>query len=164
MKYVPWLAAAAASLSPALSHAEQQRPDDPHSKLAFFEGQWTVEGQESTFKEVCEWFPNRRFLICRAEDTESGTPKWAMSIFGYSTEQRAYTHTLFGGSGSIRTIHGWLNGSSWTFTGETRAEDRTTRMQVTIRPTKTGFVFRQDVSVNGAAWKKAAEFTYLRKP
>lgn len=164
MKYVPWFAAVVFGLSTASAQAEQQAPDDPHSKLAFFEGQWTVEGQESTYKEVCEWFPNRRFLICKAEDREGATPAWTMSIFGHSTEKSAYTHTLFGGSGMIRTIHGWLNGSTWTFTGETQAGGETKRTQITIKPTKKGFVFRQDASVNGAPWKKAAEFTYVRIP
>lgn len=164
MRYFPWLAAAVFSMSAAAAHAEQQSADDPYSKLAFFEGQWTVEGQESTYKEVCEWFPNRRFLICKAEDKEGGTPEWSMSIFGHSAEKRAYTHTLFGGSGSIRTIHGWLNGSIWTFTGETEVGNETKRTHITIKPTTKGFVFRQDVSVNGATWKKAAEFTYVRIP
>ena len=164
MRRIPWLAAAVISMSAAAAHATQQSTDDPYSKLAFFEGSWTVEGQESTYKEVCEWFPNRRFLICKAEDKEGGTPKWTMSIFGFSTEKRSFTHTLFGRSGSIRTIHGWLNGSNWIFTGETEAGGDTTRMHITIKPTKKGFVFRQDVSVNGATWKKAAEFTYVRIP
>lgn len=164
MRYVPWFAAVVFGLSTASGHAEQRAPDDPYSNLAFFEGQWTVEGQESTYKEVCEWFPNRRFLICKAEDKEGATPAWTMSIFGYSTEKSSYTHTLFGGSGMIRTIHGWLDGSTWTFTGETQAGGDTKRTQVTIKPTKNGFVFRQDASVNGVPWKKAAEFTYVRIP
>lgn len=145
------------------AQAGQPAPDDPHSKLAVFEGRWTVAGQESTYREVCEWLPNRRFLICKAEDREGGTPAWSMSVFGHSSARRAYTHTLFG-SGEIRTIHGWLNGSVWTFTGETQSGGETRRLQITIEPTGKGFVFRQDVSVNGAAWTRAAEFTYVRLP
>ena len=141
-----------------------QAQEDPYSKLAFFEGTWTVKGQEATYRETCSWFENRRFLICKAEDKEGGAPSWTMSIFGYSTEQQAYTHTLFGSSGSIRSIHGWHDGKVWTFTGETHQGDSTRRMQVTISPTKRGFTFQQDVSINGAAWKKAAEFSYIRLP
>lgn len=147
---------------PLLAHSHGQ--EDPYSKLAFFEGTWTVEGQEATYRETCSWFESRRFLICRAEDKEGGTPTWSMSILGYSTERQAYTHTLFGNSGGIRTIHGWHDGKIWTFVGETQQGGNAKRMQVTVTPTKNGFTFRQDVSTNGAAWKKAAEFAYVRVP
>jgi hypothetical protein len=141
-----------------------QGQEDPYSKLAFFEGTWTVQGQEETYRETCTWFESRRFLICKAEDKEGGTPTWSMSIFGYSAERQAYTHTLFGASGGIRTIHGWHDGKIWTFTGETQQGINTKRTQVTITPTKRGFTFRQDVSANGAAWAKAADFTYVALP
>lgn len=164
MKPTRWAVALAFFALPVTGHVQQATPNDPYSKLAFFEGQWTVEGQESTYLETCEWFQSRRFLICKAQDKDGGAPSWTMSIFGYSADKQAYTHTLFGASGSIRTIHGWLEGTTWTFTGEGQAGSQTKRTQVTIRPTDKGFVFRQDVSTNGAAWKRAAEFTYVRVP
>lgn len=147
---------------PLLVHAQGQ--EAPYSKLAFFEGSWTVEGQEATYRETCSWFESRRFLICKAEDKEAGTPTWSMSIFGHSAERQAYTHTLLGSSGSIRSIYGWHDGKLWTFVGETQQGGNAKRMQVTITPTKKGFTFRQDVSTNGAPWKKSAEFTYTRLP
>ncbi|MEX2148576.1 MAG: hypothetical protein WD793_00035, partial [Steroidobacteraceae bacterium] len=158
-----WRAAAVVVLAiPPCVYGQSQ--DDPYSKLAFFEGTWTVQGQETTYRETCTWSESRRFLICKAEDKESGSSNWSMSIFGYSAEKQAYTHTLFGSSGNIRSIHGWHDGTLWTFTGETQVGGNTKRMQVTIRPTKKGFVFRQDVSTNGSAWKQAAEFSYVRLP
>jgi hypothetical protein len=141
-----------------------QGQEDPYSKLAFFEGTWTVEGQEATYRETCSWFEDRRFLICKAEDKEAGTPTWSMSIFGYSAERQAYTHTLLGSSGGIRTIHGWHDGRVWTFIGEVQQGSSTKRTQVTITPTNKGFTFRQDAATNGTAWRKAAEFTYVRLP
>lgn len=141
-----------------------QAEDDPRSKLAFFEGTWTVEGQEATYREACHWFESRRFLICRAEDKEGGASAWTMSIFGYSAEKQAYTHTLFGGSGNVRTIQGWHDGKNWTFTDDAQQGSNAKRLQITIRPTRKGFVFRQDVSTNGSPWKQAAEFNYLRVP
>ena len=111
MRHIPWIAALAIGAFPLTARVQQPPQEDPYSKLAFFEGKWTVEGQESTYLEVCEWFQNRRFLICKTEDKEGGTSTWGMSIFGYSRETNAYTHTLFG-SGPVRTIHGWLGGRS----------------------------------------------------
>lgn len=163
MRHIPWISALAIGVFPLTALVQQPPPDDPHSKLAFFEGKWTVEGQESTYLEVCEWFQNRRYLICKAEDKEGGTSTWAMSIFGYSRETNAYTHTLFG-PGPVRTIHGWLDGVTWTFTGANQAGLEAKRTQITIKPTKKGFAFRQDVSTNGSAWKRASEFTYVRLP
>lgn len=141
-----------------------QGQEDPYSRLAFFEGTWTVEGQEPTYRETCSWFENHRFLVCKTEDKEAGTPTWSMSILGYSAERQAYTHTFLGSSGSIRTIHGWHDGNVWTFIDEVEQGSSTRRTQITITPTEKGFTFRQDVSTNGAAWKMAAEFTYVRLP
>lgn len=43
------------------SFAYGQGQEDPYSRLAFFEGTWTVEGQETTYRETCSWFEDRRF-------------------------------------------------------------------------------------------------------
>lgn len=136
--------------------------DDPQAKLAAFEGTWTVVGQEATYRETCSWFENRRFLVCKAEDKEGGNSSWTMSIMGWSAEKQAYTHTLFGSTGNIRNMLGWLDGASWTFTGESQRGGDARRLQVSITPTEKGFRFRQDVSTNGSPWQPAAEFDYVR--
>lgn len=149
------------SMLPAAGRAEAQAAD-PYRALAFFEGKWTIKGSESTYRETCEWFQNRRFLICRAEDSEGGSADWTMSIFGYSRDKQAYTHTAFPSSGAQRTIQGWVDGQTWTFTGESQAANETHRSHVTITPTENGFVFRREVSTNGRPWERKQEYTYVR--
>lgn len=136
--------------------------EDPLAKLAAFEGTWTVVGQEAAYRETCGWSENGRFLVCKAEDKEGGKSSWTTSVMGYSSEKQAYTHTLFGASGNIRSMVGWFDGSNWTFTGETQRGGDTRRLQVSIAPTDKGFRFRQDVSTNGSPWQVTAEFDYVR--
>lgn len=158
------LTVAMSAMFPITGQGEQAPQDDPYSKLAFFEGTWTVKGSESTYRETCEWFQNRRFLVCKGEDTEGPNPDWTMSIFGYSKDKQAYTHTVFPTSGVQRTILGWVHGTTWIFTGESQAGGDTSRSHVTIAPTKKGFTFRREVSINGLAWKRMNDFTYVRLP
>lgn len=39
-------------------------PSEPHEKLAFFEGEWTVAGMEAQkFRETCRWMFHRRTRV-----------------------------------------------------------------------------------------------------
>ncbi len=64
----------------------------------------------------------------------------------------------------MRTIYGWEDGKTWTFTGEMQQGSSAKRLQVTIKPAKNGFTFSQHVSTNGSAWKQATEISYVRLP
>ena len=145
-----WLPAAEADVTAA------------HQKLAFFEGEWTVEGSEASYRERCTWLEGRLFLVCKAEETTPSGVASSMSVFGYSSEEQAYTYYGFGSSGSVRTLRGWLEGDKWVFTGTRDRGALATRWQIAIRPTQRGFHFRQEKSVNGATWMTDVEVQYLR--
>src|SRR5882672_447095 len=143
------------------SNAATSAPD-PHERLGFFAGLWTVRNSEATYTETCEWLSNNSFLVCKAEDTDSKDPGTSVSIFGYSREDQTYTYAGFDSSGSSRNLRGWFNGKSWVFTGQRERGVTSPRWQITITPTEAGFHFREDTSQNGAAWATTAEVDYLR--
>lgn len=152
---------AMASVAQVVS-AQTTTPGDPRQKLSMFVGTWTVEGSESTYRERCEWLTRESFVVCRAEDTNSKERDISLSIMGYSPEEQAYTYANFNGSGSSRTLHAWVHGEKWVFTGGRERVGKFARWQVTITPNVKGFHFRQEVSENGAAWKTNYETQYLR--
>lgn len=138
--------------------------EPPRSELAFFEGDWTIRGYESSYVEQCRWLPGGGFLACHAEDRSETAPSFSMSVFGYSDPDGLFNYHGFAGSGSQRTLRGALYEGVWPFYGESGRGPAWRRWQVTITPTGTGFHFREEVSERGGPWTEARVLEYLRRP
>lgn len=41
---------------------------DVETSLSRLVGDWTVKGQEDTYRETCEWFGDRAFVVCSYQD------------------------------------------------------------------------------------------------
>ena len=135
---------------------------DPRAELDFFHGTWTVQGQEATYNETCAWLPGKGFLACNAEDRSEKEPSFSMSVFGYSGIDGLYTYTGFDGSGSQRVLRGSHLDGVWQFFGSSERGPNWRRWQVTIKPTKAGFSFRQEVSDRGGPWTETVRIEYVR--
>jgi hypothetical protein len=59
-------------------------------RLAALVGDWTLEGHEETYRELCEWFADRAFVVCRSADTADGSS--GVSILGYSKSEQMFTY------------------------------------------------------------------------
>jgi hypothetical protein len=138
--------------------------ESPRSALEFFSGTWTLKGHETTYSEVCAWLPGGGFLACRAEDRSESPAAHALSVFGYSEDDAAYTYHGFSGNGSQRMLRGSLDGGVWRFHGQTGRPPAWRRWQVTITPTSDGFAFLEEVSDESAPWKVAVRLEFVRKP
>ena len=140
-------------------------PDhDSRSRLDFFRGAWTIEGQEATYREACGWLPGRGFLACNAEDRSESPPAFSMSVFGYSEADAQYTYSGFAGSGTQRSLHGCIDDGVWRFHGQSGRGPGWRRWQVTITPTAQGFRFREEVSERSGPWRESVVLEYVRVP
>ena len=137
----------------AVAAAEEKPPADPRSQLEYFVGTWTIAGEEN-YRETCRWTPGKRAIIC---ETAGG-----FSLFNYEAPQRTYHHYGWSRDGVLEILSGWVEGGRWTFVGTTEKPGEHKRIQVVLTPTKSGFTFRQDVSVNSGPWKKEHDFEYVR--
>lgn len=136
--------------------------EDARAKLSMFEGEWTVKGSESTYRETCAWLPGASFLACNAEDKSTSGSNYSHSILGFSTAESIYTYALFHGAGSSRTLRGSLENGVWKFFGQTDRAPAWRRYQVTITPTSEGFHFLEEVSDRGWPWNTNEQIEYLR--
>jgi hypothetical protein len=136
---------------------------EPHAQLEFFRDAWTIKGMETSYSEVCDWLPGGGFLACRSEDRSEGEPAYSLSIFGYASIDAQYTYHGFAGSGTHRTLRGEVHDGVWRFHGESGRGPNWRRWQVTITPTDTGFLFREETSDRSGPWMEAASFEYLRR-
>lgn len=140
-------------------------PDhDPRSRLDFFRGAWTIEGQEATYRETCMWLPGSGFLACSAEDLSESPPACSLSVFGYSAADSQYTYNGFAGSGSQRSLQGSIEDGVWRFHGQSGRGPDWRRWQVTITPTARGFRFREEVSERSGTWRESVVLEYVRVP
>ena len=78
-------------------------PPEVERRLSFLVNDWTIEGAEATYRENCEWYAERSFVVCNTEDRESGKPVYSVSILGWSAAAQNYTYHHYAQSGRSRS-------------------------------------------------------------
>src|SRR5436190_12611161 len=143
--------------------AAQTPPAEARARLDVIVGAWTISGQEASYSEICEWYHSKSFIVCNSEEKKSQGISKSVSIIGFSDISGMYTYYNYGSSGSSRTLNGFLQGEELLFTGERSVRGNMVRYQVSMKPTISGFAFREERSTNGAPWVVAAQFDYIRR-
>lgn len=134
---------------------------DVESRLAWLVGDWTVKGQETTYREKCDWFGDRAFVVCHYEDRSDNSR--GHSILGYSKADGHFTYHNYRDSGSSNTRIGFPHGKhGLVFVRERRSEGKHLRTSTYLEPRTDGSIhFREDQSTNGAPFEKTYEFDYI---
>lgn len=124
-------------------------PDDIESRLAAVVGDWTLEGAENSYRELCEWYGDRAFVVCHAEDSSDGSK--STSILGYSQAENRFTYHNYSTKGASRSERGFPHGERGiVYTDERRISGGVARTQTTLTPVEGGRLnFRLERSVEG---------------
>ncbi len=162
MRTTGYLLAALLSFTHGIVSA-QVPPGEARARLAVIIGSWTIAGQEASYSEICEWYHNNSFVVCNSEEKAPQGVRKSVSILGFSEISGMYTYYNYGSSGGSRTLNGFLRGDEFLFTGERSVRGDMIRYQVSMKPTDSGFLFREDRSANGAPWVMAAQADYVRR-
>ncbi len=136
---------------------------DVEARLARIVGDWTLKGQETTYREQCDWFGNRAFVACHYEDKSDKSR--GHSILGYSKAEAQFTYHNYRDSGSSNTRIGFPHGTDGiVYVREHRSEGSHYRTSTYLEPRADGSLhFREDQSTNGAPFKTTYEFDYVRR-
>lgn len=139
----------------------QTHPPDIEARLATIIGDWTIAGQEKTYRETCEWFGPRAFVVCNSQDTSDGSV--SRSILGYSKARGRFTYHNYSASGSSRSEFGFPHGTSGVvYTDERDSAGGLARVTTWVEPQADGRLgFRQARSVKGGPWAETANFFYV---
>jgi hypothetical protein len=150
--------AQAAAAAPTSVH-----PADVEARLAKLVGDWTIAGQEASYRETCSWYGARAFVVCDTTDTSDGSV--SRSILGYSRDKQRFTYHNYSGSGSSRSELGFAHGTiGIVYTDERPSKAGLARVTTWVEPEADGRVrFRQARSVNGGAWEEVADFHYVAR-
>lgn len=134
---------------------EQQR-------LSFIKGQWTIDGSETTYIEVCDWIQGNH-LQCTSTSTENKSDN-SVSYFSYSVLENVYIYYGLYGSGNTRTLRGqWLH-DKFIFEGQRQIPGKLTKWRVTMKPNNGKIDFLEERSVDNGDWKESARFQYKPAP
>jgi len=151
------LAAVTQAASPGVHPAEIE------ARLAPLVGDWTIAGQEATYRETCEWYRNRSFVVCTSIDTSDGS--MSQSVLGYSAAETRFTYYNYESGGTSNSRFGYpLGENGLVYTLERRSSAGYTRTATFITPQADGRLqFREERSVNGGPWNETANFYYVRR-
>lgn len=134
---------------------------DVELRLSKIVGDWTIAGQEATYRETCVWYGDRAFVVCDSKDESDGAH--GVSVLGYSAASGRFTYYRYSGAGATRAESGFPHGTSGiTYTDERSVREGIARTQTTLTPEPDGRLhFRLERSVNGGPWETGADFHYV---
>jgi len=156
---IAWSVLAAA----AMAQAGMPQPGPEHKKLDMFAGSWTLDGQmkpgpmgpggSMTETEKCDWMEGGFYVVCHADFKSTMGNGSALSLLGYSTDDKAYTYREFNSFGEFMESKGSLDGDTWTWTGDEKMGGATSKGRFTMKFTSpTSYTFTYDMSPDGAKW------------
>lgn len=136
-------------------------PPEIEARLAPLVGDWTIAGQEKTYREKCGWYRDKSFVVCTSEDSSDNSI--SQSVLGYSITEGNFTYQNFGSGGSSNSRIGFPNGErGLVYTLERKTSTSVVRSTTFVTPQADGRVhFREDRSLNGGPWSTAADFYYV---
>ena len=161
MRAIACVAAALVLASSGIAaQATKPTPGPEHKRIAFFAGQWKLEGETKesplgpagkfTGTETCEWFAGGFQLVCRTKGTGSKGPITGMSVISYDTGRKAYTYYALSSLGDNIFVRGQVQGKVWTWSDEATMEGKAMKFVATVtEETPTSSSFKLEVSVDG---------------
>ena len=137
-------------------------PPEVEQRLAFLVNDWTIEGSEATYRETCEWYAERSFVVCHTLDRESGTPTKSVSILGWSAATQNYTYHHYGQDGRSRSETCFANEQrGLSCVVDRRDGGKLIQTRSHIWPVAGGAAFRHERSENGGPWKETVRIKYV---
>jgi len=154
-----WVVLAAA----AMAQMEPPKPGPELKKLDVFVGSWALDGNmkpgsmgpggSMTENEKCEWMDGGFYLMCHAEYKGSMGSGVALSVMGYSNEDKAYTYREFNSFGEFEDSRGTLDGDTWTWTADEKMGGMTMKGRFTMKMTSaSSYNYMFEMSQDGTKW------------
>lgn len=137
-------------------------PTEVEQRLSFLVNDWTIEGAEATYREHCEWYAERSFVVCNTVDREDGTPVQSVSILGWSALTQNYTYHHYGQNGRSRSETCFASAQKGlTCLYQRRDGPKLIESRSHIWPVQGGAAFRNERSENGGEWKATVRLKYV---
>lgn len=145
-------------------NAQTTGPTAEHNKLSALVGRWTLQGMENRYLEICDMYQGGYFLVCNTEfKTKSGAVSKSVSIIGYSVKDKQITYYHYGSAGESQTLTGRTDeAGNFYFEGQELIQGKLTKTRIAMTKTGENYNFKEETSVDNAAWTTSTEMVYLR--
>lgn len=143
------------------AQTQQKALSPEQQKLNVFEGQWTVDGSEATYLEICSRIQGGH-IQCIAASKEKDRIDSSVSYLSYSPIENVYIYYGLYPSGNSRTLRGKWETNHFIFEGQRITKEKTTKWRITITPVDKNLHFVEEALVNDGAWEIKADFIYKR--
>lgn len=142
-------------------------PSQELKKQDFFVGSWRLDGvtTESPFghggakfssSEDLEWMPGGFFLVAHSY---SGGKLAGLTIIGYDTDRKVFTHASFNTNGETELWMGTAQSDSWAWTRQRQLNGKAVEERLSIKKTSpTSYSFSVEIKpAEGESWSTVAE-------
>lgn len=138
--------------------------EHPRERLSMLVGDWTIEGRQDSFREVCEWYHKQSHVVCNSESSGPKGIRKGVSVFSYSEELGRYAYYHYGSSGVAVAQRIFFQGTTLISTVELEKGADIVREQVWVTPLADGSMeLREETSKNGGPWEQTVRFRYIRR-
>ena len=144
-----------------ISYSQEKTLLPEQQRLSVFRGQWTVEGSEASYLEICEWIQGYH-IQCLSASKEKNRVDSSVSYLSYSPIEKVYIYYGLYPSGNSRTLRGNWEQDRFIFEGQRVTPEKTVKWKVIISPIDKGLHFTEESSVNNGPFEKKADFLYKR--
>ncbi|MGA8432739.1 MAG: DUF1579 family protein [Candidatus Sulfotelmatobacter sp.] len=147
----------------ALAQMEAPKPGPELKKLDVLTGSWTMDGDmkpgpmgpggKITEHDKCAWMEGGFFVVCHSDFQSSMGNGVAISIMGYSPDDKAYTYREFNSMGEFDDSKGTIDGDTWAWTNEQKMNGVTLKGKYTMKIlSPTSYNFAYEISQDGTKW------------
>jgi hypothetical protein len=162
------LAGVLAGVGLAQQEVQMPKPGPEHTRLAYFAGHWTSEGEmkaspfapagKFTSTDENEMLPGGFFLVMRSSGTSPMGPIHSLAVMGYNSEEKVYAYDAFSNMGEHEVSKGAIEGATWTWNGESKYQGQVIKGRFVITEVSpTSYTFTYDFSTDGAHWTRVME-------
>lgn len=144
---------------PALAQWENLSVEQ--QRLEFIRGQWTVEGLDSMYIEVCEWIQGGHMQCVSAYQELDAFDK-SFAYFTWSPDDQAYFFYGIYGNGISRMLRGQWMEDRFVFEGNQVRSGQQINTRITFTPGTEGITLVEESSVDSGPWQVRATFTYKK--
>jgi hypothetical protein len=146
----------------AFAQMTSPKPGPEHTKLGFFTGDWTCDGNLKpgpmgpggmmTMTEDSKWMDGGFFVVIHStyKSASMGSGN-GISFLGYDADEKKYTYNEFNSAGEATVSKGTVDGDVWTWIGEMKQPPGQDRFSEKIL-SPSSYAFKFEMSSDGAHW------------
>jgi len=141
--------------------AQWENLSPEQQRLEFIRGQWTVEGLDSRYIEVCEWNRGGHMQFLTAYQELDAFDK-SFAYFTWSPDDQAYFFYGIYGNGLSRMLRGKWKEDQFVFEGTQMRSGKQIHSRITFTPGAAGITLQEESSIDEGPWQVSATFTYKK--